>query len=388
MWATIFAAALVAAALPLWSIVDSAPMEIGGAPVVTLTRPQPRRVRRPQFVEATVLPGEGMNLFQVKAAWPGKGVNNSMYSLMYAPDLAAAKSQLEGDKNAFGNVSFTFGGAMLLPFANRIRGVVAGDKKTVAANIGGQEVTLVANWKGKGADAEVHAIHGFIYSSRFTAEQHSTRDSSSVEGKLEAGNFGGHWPSQTEVVDEVTLRDRELVISVTAKNVGKETLPMAIGMHPYFAIPSGDREQARLELPAAQRELVNNYDDVFPTGQMQAVKGTPYDFNAAHGVALGKLYLDDSFTDLQRNRKGNAVIELIDPAAHYGLRITTASDRIRAVQVYAPPDHNFVAIEPQFNLADPFDTKIWGKTDTGVDYLAPGESAHWEIRLELFVPAK
>jgi galactose mutarotase-like enzyme len=285
-------------------------------------------------------------------------------------------------------VSFTFGGAMLLPFANRIRGTVAGDKKTVTANIGGHDITLPANWKGKGADAEVHAIHGFIYSSRFTAEQKNARDSSNVTGTLQAGNFNGHWPSQTEVVDNVTLKDRELVISVTAKNVGKETLPMAIGMHPYFAIPSGDRDQARLKVPAAERAVANNYDDVFPTGQLQAVKGTPYDFNAARGTALGKLYLDDSFTDLQRNRKGQAVIELIDPAARYGLRITAASDRIRAVQVYAPPDHNFVAIEPQFNLADPFDTKIWSKTDTGIDYLAPGESAHWEIRLELFVPSR
>jgi len=369
---------------PLWSNADNAPMEIGGVPVVTLTRPQAKHVRKPQFVEATVLPGEGMNLFQVKAAWPGKGVIN----LIYSPDLAAAKGQLESDKNAFGNMSFTFGGAMLLPFANRIRGTVSGDKKTITANIGGHDVTLPANWKGKGTDAEVHAIHGFIYSARFTAEQKNARDSSSVQGTLQAGNFNGHWPSQTEVVDNVTLKDRELVISVTAKNVGTESLPMAIGMHPYFAIPSGDRDQARLKVPAAERALANNYDDVFPSGQLQAVKGTPYDFNAAHGVALGKLYLDDSFTDLQRNRKGQAVIELIDPAARYGLRITTASDRIRAVQVYAPPDHNFVAIEPQFNLADPFDTKIWGKTDTGVDYLAPGESAHWEIRLELFVPGK
>ncbi len=184
-------------------------------------------------------------LFQIKAAWPGKGVIN----LIYSPDLATAKSQLEGDKNAFGNVSFTFGGAMLLPFANRIRGTVSGDKKTVTANIGGHDVTLPANWKGKGTDAEVHAIHGFIYSSRFTAEQKNTRESSSVTGTLQAGNFNGHWPSQTEVVDNVTLKDRELVISVTAKNVGKESLPMAIGMHPYFAIPSGDRDQARLKLP-------------------------------------------------------------------------------------------------------------------------------------------
>ncbi len=62
LYAAIFVAALTAAAFPLWSNVDTAPMEIGGAPVVTLTRPQAKHIRKPQFVEATVLPGEGMNV--------------------------------------------------------------------------------------------------------------------------------------------------------------------------------------------------------------------------------------------------------------------------------------------------------------------------------------
>jgi hypothetical protein len=37
-------------------------------------------------------------------------------------------------------------------------------------------------------------------------------------------------------------------------------------------------------------------------------------------------------------------------------------------------------------LADPFNTKLWGKTDTGMVTLAPGKSVTWHIRLELFLP--
>ncbi|MFZ0701626.1 MAG: hypothetical protein WBE47_09895, partial [Candidatus Acidiferrales bacterium] len=46
---------------------------IGGEPAVTLKRPEPVDRNKPQFLEAIVLPGNGMNLLQVKAYLPGKG---------------------------------------------------------------------------------------------------------------------------------------------------------------------------------------------------------------------------------------------------------------------------------------------------------------------------
>jgi len=53
--------------------------------------------------------------------------------------------------------------------------------------------------------------------------------------------------------------------TITAKNVGKDDEPMAIGWHPYFAVPSGDRKQALLHVPGQQVAAINNYGDVFPT---------------------------------------------------------------------------------------------------------------------------
>ena len=61
------------------------------------------------------------------------------------------------------------------------------------------------------------------------------------------------------------------------------------------------------------------------------------------------------------------------------------SPQVRALQVYAPPDKNFVAIEPQFNLPDPYN-KNWGNVDTGMVQLQPGQSVSWHVRLELFTP--
>ncbi len=37
----------------------------------------------------------------------------------------------------------------------------------------------------------------------------------------------------------------------------------------------------------------------------------------------------------------------------------------RSVPVYAPPTKNFVAIEPRFNLPDPYNQN-WGTADTGM----------------------
>ena len=66
---------------------QDAAMEVGGEPVVTLTRPQAAHSARPQFVSATILPGYGMNLLKLKAYWPGK----DEIDVISSPSLEEAK---------------------------------------------------------------------------------------------------------------------------------------------------------------------------------------------------------------------------------------------------------------------------------------------------------
>jgi galactose mutarotase-like enzyme len=202
----------------------------------------------------------------------------------------------------------------------------------------------------------------------------------------DAGDFGGHWPSRTRLDFEYALSARRFEVVVRATNVGDETLPMGIGSHPYFRIPSGDRAQARLHVPARLRALVNDYDAVLPTGALEAVAGTAYDFTAAAGRALGDQYLDDCFTGLERDANGAVVCDVVDPAARYQLRVVGTSPAIRAVQVYAPPSEAYVALEPQFNLADPFGAEWPAGTDTGMVMLAPGAAAEYRVALEIDRP--
>jgi aldose 1-epimerase len=364
---------------------QSAPVTVYGLPAVTLKRPRPADQNKPQFVEATVLPGAGMNLLQLKAYLPGSGEVNAIG----ATSLADAKKLLEEDNDAFRNKSFYIGGAILLPFPNWIRGTLSPDGKTIVTDIGGKQVSLPANWHGKNPGAPVHAMHGLILASRFEDVKHEDGvGASNVSAHLHAGDFNGHWPSKTDVSVRMSLSDQAMDIAVTAKNVGHELLPMAIGFHPYFNFPSGDRQQGRLRVPADERAPATNYDDVFPTGQIVPVKSTPFDFTNPQGTALGSLFMDDCFTHLQRGSDGAAPIEIIDPKAHYGLRILAISPQMKAIQVYAPPDKSYVAVEPQFNLADPFNKAVWGSQDTGVVWLKPRQSVTWHIKLELFVPAE
>src|SRR5262249_14477014 len=241
------------------------------------------------------------------------------------------------------------------------------------------------NWSGKSPGAEKHAIHGLMLNSRFEKiEISESADQSVVSATLQAGNFGGHWISGTAATVKVILRNRSMELKVRAKNAGDVVLPMGIGWHPYFAIPSRKRAQARLRIPARRRLTVNNHDDVFPDGEIVPVAGTPYDF-AASSAPLRDLFLDDSFTELLPERDGSVVCELLDPRAKYGLRLTILSSNVRVVHVYAVPEKSFVALEPQFNYPDPYG-KEWGDLDTGMVNLAPGESISYNVRLEIFQP--
>jgi aldose 1-epimerase len=357
-------------------------ISIGGEPVVTLQRPPVTDEHKPQFLQATVLPGRGMAVLQIKAWLPGKGE----IDVLNAPPLPEAQKLLNSGDDEWGNEVFKIGGAILLPFANRIRGTASPDGKTIAATVAGKTVTLPANWSGNNPGAERHSIHGLMRRSKFThVLSRNGANDSAVTATLHAGNFDGHWLSDTDVDVETTLSHDAFDITVTAKNVGSGVLPMGIGWHPYFLLPSGDREQVRLHLPSELRATMNNYDDSFTTGRRVSVKGTTYDYSAPGGVALGSQYLDDNYSNLVYGPNKTTVSEIVDPAAKYGLRLITMSPHITSIQVYAPPNKNFVAIEPQFNLPDPYN-KNWGNVDTGMVLLQSGQSVTWRVRLELFTP--
>ncbi len=252
-------------------------------------------------------------------------------------------------------------------------------------------MTLPANWIANTdgiamAGHQPHAIHGLLLDRPADKiEVTQGADSAVAKATYDVGNFDGHWFSTNVVTISITLNGTGLELVINAKNSGNEPEPFGIGWHPYFSILSGDRSQVLLHVPAQKYLEVNNHDDVFPTGGLTAVQGTQLDFRAKTGVTLPGKLVDDTFVELDRDMEDRAVVALRDPAAKYGLRVIAVSPQIEAVQVYAPPNKPFVAIEPQFNYGDPFG-KEWKTTDTGMVTLQPADTVAWHTRLELFVP--
>lgn len=359
------------------------PPQIGGQPIVKLTRAATSNGQQPEFLSVTVLPGRGMNVFQITANVPGKGE----IPVLASPSLVEAAGKLNGgpgDQN--GNASFSFGGAFLVPYPNRIIGQLSPDQSTVTTEWHGKKIVLPANWHNADEPTkDKHAMHGLILASQTSDVQtQNSTDGQTLTGTIHAGDFGGHWLSDTDLNFTIALSGKAVDATIVAKNVGKEDEPIAIGWHPYFAIPSGDRKQAQLHVPGTEVAQVNNYGDVFPTGKLLPVKGTKYDFTAPAGKAFGDIFLDDNWSHLQRT-KGAVDVNLTDPASNYGVRILGLSPQIKTIQVYAPPTKQFAAIEEQFNFADPFG-KEWHGMDTGMVTLRPGQSVEWHVRLEVFQP--
>ena len=367
------------ASLVVMSAQAQSATEIGGQKIVTLTRTATSKTR-PELTSVTVMPGRGMELLQITANFPGKG----NVDVLASPDAAGAKKMLDQDDNANGDLAYRLGSAFLVPYPNRIRGKLSADGKTLTTQWRGHTITLPANNIGKNAGAERHAMHGLILKAHTdNVAEKTIPGGKQVTGVIHAGNFGGHWLSKTDLEFTITLTTDAVDAVVVAKNVGTEPEPMSIGWHPYFNIPSGDRTQARLHIPASMLAKVDNYDNVFPTGKLEPVSGQ-WDLRADGGKSLDKNFYDDNWSHLDW-KNGVVTVTLTDPAAKYGVKIEGVSPEIKTIQAYAPPAKNFVAIEDQFNFADPF-SKAWGSMDTGMITLKPGQSTKWHVRIKVFVP--
>jgi aldose 1-epimerase len=383
----IHAISLMSVALPVFlagALVSAAGAqdvtEIGGQKIVTLTR-TPTSTTKPEFTSVTLAPGRGMEILQITANFPDKG----SIDVLASPSLAESKKMLDVDDTENGDLGYRLGSAFLVPYPNRIRGKLSADGKTLTTEWHGHTITLPANNIGSKPTAERHAMHGLILKSKTDdVAVEKVPGGEQVSGVIHAGDFGGHWLSKTQLVVTIKLTADAVDASIEARNVGTEDEPMAIGWHPYMNLPSGDRTQARVRIPADKLAEVDGYDNVFPTGKILPVEGTRFDLRAAGGTPLGTNFFDDNWSHIDWQNHA-ATVQVIDPAVHYGVDIEGLSPEIKTIQMYAPPTKQFVAIEHQLNFADPFG-KEWGSMDTGMVTLKPGQSTKWHVRLHVFVP--
>jgi hypothetical protein len=80
-------------------------------------------------------------------------------------------------------------------------------------------------------------------------------------------------------------------------------------------------------------------------------------------------------------------LELRNPHAGYGLRLTALSPNVRAVRISAPGGADYVSLGLQTNLDDPFGKEWASPEGGGMVNLAPGETMEWGVRMEIFAVA-
>lgn len=349
----------------------------GGEDVVHLIRTADAVGGDPEFLEATILPGRGMEMLQLTALIPGHGE----VPLLMAPPLEEASKMLTGDgPDANGDLSATMGGAFLVPWAGRLVGrpsatpgslqtLWLGQRLTFPASAPGSSLSTMGLLLNRGADS----VHNDVI-----------LDGQSVEGIFHPGTFSGNWPSTGAVHVQAEMSGHNLDLTLTVQNTGSTPMPVGEGWLPYFTIGSHDRAHATLTIPSSTRLEVNRSTGI-PTGRMLPVTGTALDFNHSRRTALGRIAVDETYVHLTTPVLASGpVAELRDTAWGYGLRITPLTANIKALRVLAPSDKPWVAIGPYTNFDDALGSQWDTAEGSGVVTLQPGDNLQWKVRVEVF----
>lgn len=241
----------------------------------------------------------------------------------------------------------TMGIPLLYPWANRLAGfdyAVAGRTVTVP-----HDTTRVS--------LENHGlpIHGLI-GGRLAWEP--TRapgpGAQALAARLNWGDLRPElfevFPFRHELHYEARLAAGRLEVAVTVTACGEDTVPVAFGFHPYFALPGVPREQWLIELPAMRRLALD--EQQIPTGPDRALPGQTFEL-AAHEF-------DDGFDAVAQPARFTV--------AAGGRRIAVELlDGYPCAQVFAPAARQFICFEPMTAPANAL------RSGVGLPLLAPGE---------------
>jgi aldose 1-epimerase len=347
----------------------------GGQDPIRLSRSATSIGKGVELISATFLPGRGMNVFQITALIPGHGE----VPLLVSPQLASAASILNGqDDDANGSASTTLGGAVLLPWAQRLSGTSTNTQGTLSTIWNGKRLSFAA--ENAGSNMSVQGL--LLNRAADSVKSDVLPDGQSVVAVFHAGDFSGNWLSTIEVTVEAQLTAHDLDLTVTAKNTGQQPAPFGVGWQPFLSIPSGNRADALLSIPS-QTIMEFNKESGKPTGRMLSIAGKDTDFSRTSGTKLGSVPISATYTNLLSGVASGPVAELTDPSYNYQLSVIPLTPDITSMHVVSPGDKPWVSIGPNTNLDDPFGPEWDSPENAGMITLTPGATLRWKVRLEI-----
>lgn len=342
---------------------------IGGKEPLVLQRAPLSDGSMPELLSATFLPGHGMELLQLTAAIPGRGV----VSLMRAPSVEEL-ARNEAQPSAAASQS-----ALQAPWAGAIPGPSGADD-SITADWRGQQISLPRTGHLAG---EAVSEGGLLRTEASDEVDHDVMpDGGSVRAHFVPGSFGNRWPSNSDVVVSALLSIRALDLRVLVRNTGRSPEPVGVGWLPSLVLPSNARSSATLRVPSAEIEEMRG---ARATGKLLDVTSTSTDFSARSGRPLGPGTINGTYTHLRTGFLDNGpVLELRDPESGVGLRMTALSQGMQAVHVAASSaDPAVLQMGFQSNYTDPL-SRVWGpRAPEAINVLQPGQQLEWHVRFEL-----
>lgn len=261
-------------------------------------------------------------------------------------------------------------GATLVPWPNRI---VDG-----RYSFGGEEHQVALSEPGRGQ--ALHGLGGWAHWEAVTDAAASV-DAITLAMQLEPQSG---YPWRLRIESTFTLGDEGLTQQVRATNLSDEPAPFGTGPHPYLLAP-GRLDDWTFHLPARE-VLLTTPDRLSPTELVEVTAdATRFDFRRARPI--GAVEIDHSFTALDRDATGVAVVTVVDDAG-VGARMSFDED-CAWVQIHTadlpggtsnPLNRAGLAVEPMTCAPDAFNANRYS-FDTGLLTIAPGASvaASWTI---------
>jgi aldose 1-epimerase len=347
----------------------------GGLDPIMLTRTQTPGSNGPEFLSATILPGMGMSVLQITAYLPDRGAT----PLLAAPSVEAMAQGSMGPPTGVNDSN----GVIEVPWGGELTGGVTPVGTTVSVNWKGRDLEIPTDPGGRPDISDGGLLNG-----QAVDESHKTPlpEGALAQGIFRGLSFDDHWLSKTDTSVSVQMTAQSIDLTVQTKNTGDQPEPMGIGWHPRFAVVGGARDRVQLRLPNGDRLEIADRIKGLPSGKIEAA-GTAVERFQGHPAELGPISFDETLVNLKSTENGPAV-EMLDPAAGFGVRMTVSSPSIHAVRVTSPGDATYVSLGMQTNLDDPFGKEWTGTDGSEMVTLNPGQMLEWKVRLEIFPVAK
>jgi aldose 1-epimerase len=281
-------------------------------------------------VEVSILPSIGNRVSEMKVH--GKNI-------LYFPATDLAELQKKPDLS---------GVPFLAPWANRL------DEESFWAN--GKKYTFnmtLGNVRGP------IPIHGLLANSDLWEVLDVSADKKSAHATSRLvfwkhPELMAQWPFAHEYEMTYSLAKGMLEIRLTVANLSTESMPLAVGFHPYYRIPDVPRDEWQARIPA--RKIVVADDRLVATGEFKP-------FDLPNPLVLKGNQLDTGFTDLERDAEGRAHFSI----EASGKKVETMfGPKYPASVIYAPPPLNgqpreFICFEPMTGITDAVNLNHAGK---------------------------